>query len=108
MKMDIALGILLTTLNKEIVTAQELSSKFVISTRTVYRYVNFLDLSGVPIITKPGKNGGISIVHKFNLKNLYFTNIELLQLITLCSAITDKSLQTNLQTKLLYLLHNHI
>ena len=108
MKMDIALGILFTLMSKEdYVNAKELASKYTICTRTVYRYVDFLDMSGIPIITKTGKVGGISILNKFSLKNMYFTNIELLNLIGACSNIENKQLQTTLQTKLLYMLHKH-
>ena len=108
MKLDIALGILFTMLSKgDMVRAKELSNKYSICTRTVYRYVNFLDSSGIPIITKTGKTGGISILHTFSLKNMYFNNIELLTLIQACSNVTNKAMQTNLQTKLLYLLHKH-
>ena len=106
MKMDIALGILFTILSKkELVSANELSAKYTVCTRTIYRYVNFLDMSGIPIITKTGKSGGIGIINKFELKNMYFSNIELLNLINACSSIDNVTVRTNLQTKLLYLLH---
>lgn len=108
MKMDIALGILFTLLSKdEAITANEIANKYTICTRTVYRYVNFLDLAGIPIVTKTGKTGGIKILNSFNLKNMYFNNVELLTLIQSCSTIANKQMQTNLQTKLLYLLHKH-
>ena len=108
MKMDIALGILFTLLSKkDMVTAKELSSKYTLSTRTIYRYVNFLDMAGVPIITKTGKTGGITLVGSFDVKNMYFNNAELITLIQACSTIQNKQLQTNIQTKLLYLLHHH-
>ncbi len=105
--MDIALGIMFTVLSKENITAQELSSKYLISVRTVYRYVNFLDLCGIPIVTKSGRNGGIKIVNSFSLKNMFFNTPELIALITATSNIENKTLQTNIQTKLLYLLHKH-
>ncbi len=107
MKPDIALGILLTTLSKDNITAKELSSKYCISIRTIYRYVNALDLSGVPIVTKPGKNGGISILHTYNLNKMYFTTREVLTLIEACTLINDKTLQRELQTKLVQILHNN-
>lgn len=106
--MDVALGILFTLLSKdETITANEIANKYTICTRTVYRYVNFLDLAGIPIVTKTGKTGGIKILNSFNLKNMYFNNVELFTLIQACSTIANKQMQTNLQTKLLYLLHKH-
>lgn len=103
MKIDILFGILLTILNKKIVTSQYLSHKYEISVRTVYRYVNILVSNNIPIVTKTGPGGGISINNTINLQNLFFTIEEKLTLLQLTQFIDNPKLKLNIQTKLLAL-----
>jgi predicted DNA-binding transcriptional regulator YafY len=55
MKRYLLLSIMLELLKKDRVKASELASKFEISTRTVYRYLNDLEIAGVPTVTYVGK-----------------------------------------------------
>lgn len=54
-------------LNKKIVTAKELAARFNVSTRTIYRDIDNLSLSGIPVYTEKGKGGGISLLPDFVL-----------------------------------------
>lgn len=54
-------------LENDKVTAKELSEKFEISTRTIYRYLDVLACNGVPFQTIKGVNGGIVIDKNFCL-----------------------------------------
>lgn len=83
--------------------AKELASKYEISIRTVYRYITALDTAGVPIMSFSGRNGGIEILNTFKLDMCYFTLQEKMTLIECSSNITNKTLQTQIQTKLLTL-----
>lgn len=65
MKINRLTEIILILLNKKIVTAKELSDKFQVSTRTIYRDIETLSLSGVPVYMSKGKNGGISLLEDF-------------------------------------------
>lgn len=103
MKTDIMFGILLTLLRNGRMKAKELAIKYNISIRTIYRYIDELDMSGVPIASFVGKNGGIEILGTFKLSNCYFTLQEKMTLIECSSTITNKTLQQNIQTKLLCL-----
>lgn len=103
MKIDIMYGIMLTILRNGRTRAKELSSKYDISIRTVYRYVDALDASGVPIVCFVGKNGGIEILNTFKLNLGYFTLQEKMTLIECSASIKNKILQTQIQTKLLSL-----
>lgn len=47
------------------ITAKQISEKLEINIRTVYRYVDALCASGVPIISDPGHNGGYSLLNHF-------------------------------------------
>lgn len=59
--------ILFLLLNKKKITAKELSEKFEVSTRTIYRDVDALSLAGIPIYTNRGKNGGIELMEQFTM-----------------------------------------
>ncbi|MDR0273485.1 MAG: HTH domain-containing protein, partial [Clostridiales bacterium] len=59
--------IIYVLLNKKSVTAKDLAERFGVSTRTIYRDVDTLSLSGIPIYTEKGKGGGISLLPEFVL-----------------------------------------
>lgn len=103
MKIDVMFGILLTILNKKHVTAKFLSSKFEISTRTVYRYVSIICSNNIPITTKSGRFGGIEIINAVSLNNVYFTASEKVALLNLTHKIDNDSIRLSVQTKLLAL-----
>ena len=54
-------------LSKKSVTAKELAARFGVSTRTIYRDIDTLSLSGIPVYTEKGKGGGISLLPDFVL-----------------------------------------
>lgn len=54
-------------LEKNTITARELARRFGVSVRTIYRDIDVLSLSGIPIYTNKGKNGGISLIDSFVL-----------------------------------------
>lgn len=78
---------LLDLVNKDMVTAKELSQKLEISERTVYRYIDKLSLSNIPIYTVAGKGGGICIGEEFKLQTVHLTNDEKDMIITSLSAL---------------------
>ncbi|GAB6928878.1 YafY family protein [Paenibacillus sp. JCM 10914] len=53
-------------------TAKQISEKLEINIRTVYRYIDALCASGVPIISDPGHNGGYSLMNHFIRAPLLF------------------------------------
>ncbi len=53
-------------------TAKQISEKLEINIRTVYRYIDALCASGVPIISDAGHNGGYSLLNKFIRAPLLF------------------------------------
>lgn len=58
-------------------TADQLSEELEISVRTVYRYIDALCASGVPIIAEAGHEGGYSLPHTFRQAPLFFDTAEL-------------------------------
>lgn len=59
--------ILYYLLDKEHATAPELADEFEVSVRTIYRDVEALSGSGIPICAEPGRNGGIYLLNGFVL-----------------------------------------
>ncbi|NER18881.1 helix-turn-helix transcriptional regulator [Spongiivirga citrea] len=66
--------------SKQLITAREISEKYEVSTRTVYRDIRTLENSGIPIITEEGK--GFSIMPGYYLPPVSFSEKEALALIT--------------------------
>lgn len=99
MRIDIIFQMMLMLLGHQM-TARDIACKLSISTRTVYRYLTILDTSGIPIITKPGKHGGISILGSFKLGGLYFTPAEKLTLLSLMPYVPTQFMKKSLTEKL--------
>jgi len=69
-------------LNKENVTAKELATQFGVSTRTIRRDVDTLSLAGIPIYTRKGKSGGISLLPDFVLNKSILSESEQNEILT--------------------------
>ncbi|MFJ5770965.1 helix-turn-helix transcriptional regulator [Psychrobacillus sp. NPDC093180] len=75
-KVERLLSILVILLNKEIVSAEELANKLEVSKRTIYRDVNSLALSGLPVVTIHGRNGGIGLMPSYKMDKYLFSDKE--------------------------------
>ncbi|MFA6860451.1 MAG: HTH domain-containing protein [Clostridia bacterium] len=67
MKNFLIFGIFLMLTQKKHCTAKEIAEHFEVSTRSIYRYIDALNMAGVPIVSISGKNGGFSIMENFSL-----------------------------------------
>lgn len=70
------LSILWLLKTRKQLTAKELAEELEISIRTVYRYIDALCASGVPIISDAGHNGGYSLLNEFTKAPLFFNQDE--------------------------------
>ncbi len=77
MKIDRLIGILAVLLQKETVTAPYLAERFEVSRRTINRDIENLCKAGIPIVTRQGVNGGISIMEDYAINRSVFTNSEM-------------------------------
>lgn len=77
MKIDRQIGILSILLQKEAVTAPFLAEQFEVSRRTINRDIEDLCKAGVPIVTRQGVNGGISVMEDYKLDRMLFTHREM-------------------------------
>ncbi len=67
MKLDRMIGILSVLLQQEKVTAPFLAEKFEVSRRTINRDIETLCMAGIPLVTEPGRGGGISIMDGYKI-----------------------------------------
>jgi len=89
MKIDRLLAITILLLNREKVTARELSERFEVSVRTIYRDIDALNLAGIPVTASQGSGGGIFLMPGYRVDHQFFTSEEILSLITTLSGITS-------------------
>lgn len=61
------IGILSILLQREKVTAPYLAEKFEVSRRTINRDIEALCMAGIPLVTEPGQNGGVSIMDGYKI-----------------------------------------
>ncbi len=67
MKLNRLMEITTILLNRRTVTARELADRFNVSTRTIYRDIDVLSGSGVPVYANKGANGGISLLENYTM-----------------------------------------
>lgn len=77
MKIDRLIGILSLLLQKDTVTAPELAEHFEVSRRTINRDIEDLCKAGIPIVTRQGSGGGISIMDSYKISKTLITNAEM-------------------------------
>ncbi len=76
MKYQIMIKMLMMLTSRRKVTAKEIADRFEISVRSVYRYVEELNVAGVPVDVVRGRYGGIYIADTFRLPSGFFTRGE--------------------------------
>lgn len=77
MKIDRLIGILSVLLQKDTVTAPDLAARFEVSRRTINRDIEDLCKAGIPIVTRQGAGGGISIMDSYKIGKALITNTEM-------------------------------
>ena len=77
MKIDRLIGIISVLTQRDCVTAVDLAEQFEVSRRTINRDIELLCQAGLPIVTRPGAKGGISIMENYKLSRTVLTKDEL-------------------------------
>jgi len=67
MKLDRLLSITLILLNRPMVTARELSEKYGVSIRTIYRDIETISAAGIPVVAWQGKKGGFCLMNNYKI-----------------------------------------
>ena len=76
MKYQMMLKILFLLLSRKKVSAKYIADRYEISLRTVYRYIDELSLSDVPIYNVRGRNGGYAISDSYKIPANFLTEEE--------------------------------
>jgi predicted DNA-binding transcriptional regulator YafY len=100
-RLDRALGILLLLRGGKTLSATELSRRFEVSTRTVYRDVEMLAAVGVPIYAEIGRTGGFRLVEGYFLPPVMFSvgeAVSLLLGLTLLRRLRARPFAAELET----------
>ena len=77
MKIDRLIGIISALTQRDSVTAAALAEQFEVSRRTINRDIDLLCRAGLPIVTRQGAKGGISIMENYKLGRTVLTKDEL-------------------------------
>lgn len=78
-------------IDKKQVTAKEMSVRFGVSVRTIYRWVEALSASGIPVHAVQGRGGGIAISEKYALDKTVLTEEERLAIVSSVKALSKLS-----------------
>jgi predicted DNA-binding transcriptional regulator YafY len=82
-------------LERSTVTAKELAGRFEVSQRTIYRDVETLSQTGIPIYMSKGKGGGISLLPEFVLNKAVLTEEEKRDILSSMRAVSALSLSAD-------------
>lgn len=82
MKLDRLIGILSVLLQRDVVTAPALAGQFEVSRRTIHRDIETLCQAGIPIVTRQGTGGGISIMDNYRIDRTILTHGEMRDILT--------------------------
>jgi len=103
-KIDRLLGISSVLANTDRITIQELAERFEVSKRTIFRDLDTLNESGVPIVTYSGIGGGVAIVEGYKLKRNILSKNDMKNVFTALNglmSIDGSTSLTNLMAKLI-------
>ncbi|OCT16234.1 DNA-binding transcriptional regulator [Paenibacillus pectinilyticus] len=81
MKIDRLLAITMLLLNRRRISAKELSERFEVSMRTIYRDVEAINQAGIPVVSYAGLSGGYEIMDQYRLDRQFLSLEELQSII---------------------------
>lgn len=79
--------------DKKTVTAKELSEHFEVSQRTIYRDIDRLSAAWIPVYTKKGKGGGISLLDQFVLNKSLLSDKEQIDILSSLQSLKALNVQ---------------
>ncbi|UJF33511.1 helix-turn-helix transcriptional regulator [Paenibacillus hexagrammi] len=68
-------------LNRKRVSAKELSDRFEVSLRTIYRDIETINQAGIPVVSYPGLTGGYEIMDEYRIDRQFLSMEELQSII---------------------------
>lgn len=89
MKTGRLISIIMTLLDKERIGAQELANMFEVSLRTIYRDIETINISGIPVRSIPGVGGGFEIMSNYKIDKNVFSTTDLSVILTGLSGLSE-------------------
>lgn len=89
MQTDRLLSIILILMNRGLVTGQELADHFEVSLRTIYRDIDKISSTMVPVASLGGKGGGFYIMEGYKLDKLFFSRQEVKPLLSVMKSLKN-------------------
>lgn len=109
MKIDRMLAIIVLLLGRDRMSARALADRFEVSTRTIYRDIDSINMAGIPIISYTGSQGGFGIMDNYKLSHQLLTPDNLCSMLSVLkgvnSTLDDAALESSIE-KLRSLLPN--
>lgn len=89
MKVDRLVSIIMTLLNKKRIGAQELADMFEVSSRTIYRDIDAINMAGIPVRSISGVGGGFEIMPEYKIDKSVFSAADLSAILMGLSSLSD-------------------
>ncbi|WP_127530837.1 helix-turn-helix transcriptional regulator [Paenibacillus kobensis] len=81
MRLERLLAITMLLLNRRRISAKELSERFEVSLRTIYRDVDSINQAGIPVISYAGATGGYELMDRYGIDRQHISLDELQSII---------------------------
>ena len=89
MKVDRLVSIIMMLLDKKRIGAQELASMFEVSSRTIYRDIEAINMAGIPIRSISGVGGGFEIMPEYKIDKKVFSTADLSAILMGLSSLSN-------------------
>ncbi|QQO10045.1 helix-turn-helix transcriptional regulator [Breznakiella homolactica] len=81
MKIDRLIAIIMILLEREKISAPVLAEMFEVSTRTIYRDIDAINMAGIPIVSYTGPGGGVGILDSYKVEKRLFNTADITSLL---------------------------
>lgn len=89
MKVDRLVSIIMILLDKKRIGAQELADMFEVSSRTIYRDIDTINMAGIPIRSTSGVGGGFEIMPNYKMDRSVFSTSDLSAILMGLSSLSN-------------------
>ncbi|WP_368651906.1 helix-turn-helix transcriptional regulator [Ornithinibacillus sp. 4-3] len=89
MKVSRLVSIIMILLDKERISAQDLANMFEVSTRTIYRDIDAINMAGIPIRSTSGVGGGFEIMKNYKMDSKVFSTTDISTILTGLSSLSN-------------------
>ena len=89
MKVSRLVSIIMILLDKQRIGAQELANMFEVSTRTIYRDIDAINMAGIPVRSTSGVGGGFEIMKNYKMDSTVFSTADISTILTGLSSLSN-------------------